>query len=110
MIGVTAVVILALVGYSLKSVVIPLRSLLGIALTLSFAYGSATVVYQYGWLDWLGFWGLHSYEHEQSILWMPPLVSFSICVGLMLDYDVLLLIRVADLRYSVRLLLSLIIV
>jgi RND superfamily putative drug exporter len=101
MIGIVSGTILLVVGIALKSVLIPLRSLLAVALTLGFCYGSASLVYEWGVLDWMGFMGLHTMSpHDRALLWMPPLVSFGIIVGLCLDYDLFLLIRVADFRKS----------
>jgi uncharacterized membrane protein YdfJ with MMPL/SSD domain len=101
MIGIVSGTILLVVGIALKSVLIPVRSLLAVALTLGFCYGSASLVYEWGVLDWMGFMGLHTMSpHDRALLWMPPLVSFGIIVGLCLDYDLFLLIRVADYRKS----------
>jgi hypothetical protein len=101
MVGIVSGTILLVVGIALKSVLIPLRSLLAVALTLGFCYGSASLVYEWGVLDWMGFMGLHTMSpHDRALLWMPPLVSFGIIVGLCLDYDLFLLIRVADFRKS----------
>jgi uncharacterized membrane protein YdfJ with MMPL/SSD domain len=101
MVGIVSGTILLVVGIALKSVLIPLRSLLAVALTLAFCYGSASLVYEWGVLDWMGFMGLHTMSpNDRALLWMPPLVSFGIIVGLCLDYDLFLLIRVADFRKS----------
>lgn len=54
--------------------------------TLIFVYGMATLVYVNGILSWThfpGFWA------PGSMIWMPPLVSFSICVGLETKIDLL---------------------
>ncbi len=60
---------------------------------------TATLIYAYGGLNWLGFAGL-SEQVGGSILWMPPIVSFSIVTGLCLDYDIFLLTRVLFERRS----------
>lgn len=98
MIGITFGVVMLMVGVALRSVVIPLRSIVAIVCTLAFCYGSATLVYERGVLNWLGFDGLHAFADNPSLLWMPPIVSFGIIVGLALDYDLFLLVRVAEYR------------
>mmetsp|Transcript_12845 Transcript_12845/g.19486 ORF Transcript_12845/g.19486 Transcript_12845/m.19486 type:complete len:989 (+) Transcript_12845:37-3003(+) len=95
MIGVTLVVVFVLVGAFFKSVNAPLRSVFTIGLTLMFVYGLAVLVYQYGWLEWLN-WS--SVKNTGEIAWLPPIMSFSIIVGLGLDYDIFLASRVLELR------------
>ena len=80
-IGVTAAVVFVVVGIAFRSVVVPLRSIFTIALTLSFVYGSATYVYEHNILNSLGFWGLHG---RGALSWIPPLLNFSLLVGLSL--------------------------
>jgi uncharacterized membrane protein YdfJ with MMPL/SSD domain len=81
------------IGVVFRSVLIPIRTVLTIALTLSFVYGAATLVYVHGILAWTHFPG---FEAPGAIIWMPPLVSFALCVGLALDYDVFLLVRIKE--------------
>uniref|UniRef100_A0A7S2K5X9 Membrane transport protein MMPL domain-containing protein n=2 Tax=Leptocylindrus danicus TaxID=163516 RepID=A0A7S2K5X9_9STRA len=95
MIGVTLVVVFVLVGAFFRSVNAPLRSVFTIGLTLMFVYGLAVLVYQYGWLEWLN-WS--SVKNTGEIAWLPPIMSFSIIVGLGLDYDIFLASRVLELR------------
>lgn len=87
--------IFVLVGLAFRSVLIPLRTTLTIALTLAFVFGAAVLVYVHGILDWTHFVGFSSVG---SILWMPPLVSFSIVTGLCLDYDIFLLVRIKEFK------------
>lgn len=93
MVGLSFTAVFLLVALAFRSILIPLRSMLTIGMTLAFVYGGATAVYAYGVLDWIGFSGL---EKAGSILWMPPLVSFSMVTGLCLDYDLFLLVRVRE--------------
>jgi len=62
---------------------------------LLFVYGFADLVYVEGILSWMGFFGMH---HWGSIYWAPPIVSFSIIVGIGLDYDIFLLVRIKEFR------------
>ena len=94
-IGVTVSVVFAVVGIAFRSLAIPLRALFTIALTLGGVYGAAAAVYQYGVLDWLGWPALHSMT---ALFWLPPVLSFSIMVGLGLDYDIFLLTRIVEFR------------
>ena len=95
MIGVTLAVVFVLVGAFFKSINAPLRSVFTIGLTLMFVYGLSVLVYQYGWLEWLN-WS--SVKNTGEISWLPPIMAFSIIVGLGLDYDIFLASRVLELR------------
>lgn len=39
-------------------------------------------------------------QPAQAMLWLAPLLSFSVIVGIGLDYNVFLLVRVREYRYS----------
>jgi putative drug exporter of the RND superfamily len=93
MIAVTAGAILVVIGIAFRSLVIPLRAVLTIAVTLAFCYGWTVFVYVDGALAWTHFWG---FSQQYALLWMPPLVSFSILVGLSVDYDIFLLVRIRE--------------
>lgn len=95
LIGVTLTMVYILVSFFFKSLTAPLRSVFTIGITLMFCYGLAVLVYQYGWLDWLGF---DSVGDTGEIAWLPPLMVFSIIVGLGLDYDIFLASRVLEFR------------
>eukprot|EP00053_Salpingoeca_punica_P017212 m.165058 g.165058 ORF g.165058 m.165058 type:complete len:848 (+) comp17149_c3_seq7:3642-6185(+) len=96
-IAVTIGLVFVLVGVAFRSLLVPLRSVLSIAATLSLVYGCAVFVYQNGVLNFLGFSGLHG---SGALCWIGPILSFSIVVGLGLDYDVFLLTRVFEFRRS----------
>ncbi len=93
MVALSFVAIFVFIGVVFRSVMIPIRTVFTIALTLSFVYGAATLVYVYGALSWTHFSG---FDAPGAIIWMPPLVSFAMCVGLALDYDVFLLVRIKE--------------
>jgi uncharacterized membrane protein YdfJ with MMPL/SSD domain len=96
MLVVTMIVAMIVLGVAFKSIIIPLRSILNIGLTLGFVYGSATYVYEYGFLEWTGFYGLTGQFHGQY--WMIPVICFSMVVGICLDYDIFLLSRITEKR------------
>eukprot|EP00048_Salpingoeca_helianthica_P017415 m.237109 g.237109 ORF g.237109 m.237109 type:complete len:844 (-) comp20941_c0_seq1:46-2577(-) len=93
--GVTTAVVFAVVGLAFRSFLIPLRSVLTIAMTLGLVYGLATFVYQYNILNFLTLGGVHG---NGALFWIPPVLSFSILVGLGLDYDIFLLTRIVEYR------------
>jgi uncharacterized membrane protein YdfJ with MMPL/SSD domain len=69
------------------------------ALTLAFVFGFADLTYQYGVFDWLGFAGLSS-SPAHALLWMCPLLSFSVIVGISTDYTIFGLSRMQEFRQS----------
>ena len=69
------VFVLMLIAF--RSVVIAIKAVISIALTQSIVYGMATCVYQYGVLNWTGFFGLQS---TGGLCWVPPVLSFCISV------------------------------
>jgi len=94
-IGVTLATVFVLMGVAFRSLVAPVRSVLTLALTLAFVYGLLVLVYQKGAF---GFLGLRCFENSHAVSWLPPVMSFSIIVGLGLDYDVFLISRVHEFR------------
>lgn len=95
MVVVTVGAILLFVGIAFLSVVVPLRSILTIGLTVLFVFGFASLVYVKGVLAWTTW---YFFSLQNAILWLPPIVSFSIVTGLCLDYDMFLLVRVQEFR------------
>ena len=95
MIGATLATVFVLMGAFFRSVVVPVRSVFSIALTLAWVYGLLVLVYQEGVLEWTG---LDCFQQTDYISWLPPVMTFSIIVGLGLDYDVFLISRVLEFR------------
>eukprot|EP00756_Hemistasia_phaeocysticola_P011159 Hpha_TRINITY_DN15094_c1_g1::TRINITY_DN15094_c1_g1_i1::g.123724::m.123724/K06994/K06994; putative drug exporter of the RND superfamily len=95
MVGVTCAVVVVFVGLAFRSVFVPLRSVVTIALTIFFVQGLASLVYQHGALDWTGFAGFRS---TGAVIYINPLLSFSIIVGVGLDYDIFLITRIVEYR------------
>jgi len=98
-VGITAVVVFVLIGVAFRSVIIPFRAVFSIGLTILLVYGAAIFVYEDGYLSFLNFNGLMPLKNA-SLSWIPPILSFSIVVGLGLDYDVFLLSRIIEARLT----------
>ncbi len=95
MIAVTCSIVFLFLGFSFRSVLLPLRSLFTIAMTLIFVFGVQDAVYQYGILDWMKFDGVRG---DGAVVWLPPVLCFSVIVGIGLDYDIFLLVRISEFR------------
>jgi uncharacterized membrane protein YdfJ with MMPL/SSD domain len=98
-VGVTTGVVLVFIAIAFKSVLVPLMSVLTGALTVGTVYGMADLIYEHGILDWMGFPGLSS-SPTHALLWMCPLLAFSVIIGIGLDYNVFLLVRVREYRQT----------
>jgi uncharacterized membrane protein YdfJ with MMPL/SSD domain len=96
MVLITTLVVFVLMGVFFRSVFTPLRSILSICLTLSFSFGLGVLVYQHGVFDWTGLRALTSVGDE--VCWLVPIMTFSIIVGVALDYDVFLISRILEYR------------
>jgi hypothetical protein len=66
---------------------VALRAVVTIVMTLLTVYGFASLIFQSGDLDFLGFHGLSG---TGALCWLPPILCFSVICGLALDYDVFL--------------------
>eukprot|EP00040_Diaphanoeca_grandis_P037052 m.239504 g.239504 ORF g.239504 m.239504 type:complete len:890 (-) comp33745_c6_seq1:229-2898(-) len=101
-IGATIVFVMLWIGVAFRSILIPLRAVVTIGCTICYVYGIAVWTYEYGIFDWLHFAGMTPTievgEVHGAIYWMVPIMTFSILVGLGLDYDVFLISRVVEYR------------
>jgi RND superfamily putative drug exporter len=75
---------------SIRSVVLALKGVLMTVLSVAAAYGSLVVVFQWGWLQDLGFEKLPSLDST-----IPPLV-LAMTFGLSMDYEIFLLTRIRE--------------
>jgi len=89
----TCAVVLVLMGFAFRSVLIPIRAVFTIGVTLSWVYGFASLTYTNGVLEWTHIPG---FQPIGALIWMIPLITFSIIVGIGLDYDIFLLTRVRE--------------
>jgi len=96
MIAATLAVAFAFLGFTFRSVVIPARAIVVNLFCLGMTYGLSILVYQYGMLNWMG-WFAVSGELE-ALPWLVPVVVFFVLTGISLDYDVFLCVRVTEYR------------
>jgi RND superfamily putative drug exporter len=95
MILVTCGVVFLMLTAAFKSLIIALRSVVTIGVTLVWVYGFSSMVYADGIFNSWGFGGLTGIG---EYYWLTPVMSFTIIVGLGVDYDVFLLGRVVEAR------------
>lgn len=75
---------------SIRSVVLALKGVLMTVLSVAAAYGSLVAIFQWGWLQDLGFEKLTSLDST-----IPPLV-LAMTFGLSMDYEIFLLTRIRE--------------
>lgn len=75
---------------SIQSVVLALKGVLMTVLSVAAAYGSLVVVFQWGWLERLGFAPTGSIDS-----FIPPIV-LAMTFGLSMDYEIFLLTRIRE--------------
>mmetsp|Transcript_2730 Transcript_2730/g.9936 ORF Transcript_2730/g.9936 Transcript_2730/m.9936 type:complete len:931 (-) Transcript_2730:195-2987(-) len=97
MIVVTLLVVFILNAINFRSGAIPARAVFTISVMLLAVYGASVIVYVKDGLGWLGIPGLEK-AGEGALCWVTPVMSFSILVGLGLDYDIFLLTRIVEFR------------
>jgi len=93
-VAVTVGCVLLLTGLLFRSVVVPLRLVLTLAVPLVFTYGLAVMAYQDSDFHFLG----SRVNQAKGLYWLNPVMAFSILVGLGLDYDLFLSLRIAEFR------------
>lgn len=92
--GYLAVVIglaLVLLLVVFRSVLIPIKALLGFLLTLAATTGAIVAVFQWGWLS-----GLFGVEYVGPIIAFLPIIGIGITFGLAMDYEVFLVSRMRE--------------
>ncbi|HEX7321715.1 MAG TPA: MMPL family transporter [Mycobacterium sp.] len=75
---------------SIRSVFLALKGVLMTVLSVAAAYGSLVMVFQWGWLEQLGFKPLDSIDS-----FIPPIV-LAMTFGLSMDYEIFLLTRIRE--------------
>ncbi|MGV0625716.1 MMPL family transporter [Mycolicibacter minnesotensis] len=75
---------------SIQSVVLALKGVVMTVLSVAAAYGSLVIVFQWGWLERLGFAPTGSID-----TFIPPLV-LAMTFGLSMDYEIFLLTRIRE--------------
>lgn len=94
----TILILLLIVGASFQSVMISLRLAITIIMSLAWTYGLMTMVYQPGPAQTAFAVIGPSLIKSTGVYWIIPIMSFSILVGLALDYDIFLMSRVVEFR------------
>ena len=74
----------------LRNVLLPLKAVLVNLLSVGAAYGVLVAVFQWGWLDWIGY---HSPGYVNTIV---PALVLAVTFGLSMDYEVFLLTRIRE--------------
>eukprot|EP00760_Papus_ankaliazontas_P017043 PhM_4_TR17011/c0_g1_i2/m.68989/K06994/K06994; putative drug exporter of the RND superfamily len=90
---VTSAVVFVVVALAFRSILIPLRSVVTIATTVLFIFGLTALTYDVGVFNWTGIASLKSID---AVVWAEPILSFSIILGVGLDYDIFLLSRTLE--------------
>lgn len=85
---------LVMIGLIFKSVMIAVRGLVTIVFTLAVVYMAAHGIFQFGWLRAIGI----PVGGTEGLFFMVPVTTFTIVLGLALDYDIFLLGRMTELR------------
>lgn len=88
--GFVALIAFVMLLVSIRSVFLALKGVLMTVLSVAAAYGSLVVVFQWGWLEDLGFKQLSSLDST-----IPPLV-LALTFGLSMDYEIFLLTRIRE--------------
>lgn len=93
--GLTVAVLFVYIGYMFESLFVPLRLIFSIFLSVIWVYGMAVIIFQEGgYLSTI----FPTLDISSGIFWLIPIMTFSIMVGLALDYDVFLFSRVLEFR------------
>jgi uncharacterized membrane protein YdfJ with MMPL/SSD domain len=88
--GFVALIAFVMLLISIRSVFLALKGVLMTVLSVAAAYGSLVAVFQWGWLESLGFKPLTSLDST-----IPPLV-LAMTFGLSMDYEIFLLTRIRE--------------
>jgi RND superfamily putative drug exporter len=88
--GFVALIAFVMLLISIRSVFLAFKGVLMTVLSVAAAYGSLVAVFQWGWLEDLGFKPLSSLDST-----IPPLV-LAMTFGLSMDYEIFLLTRIRE--------------
>ena len=89
-----AAIICVILGGSFGTALVPLRAVVCITWMLVVAIGASVMVYQLGYLEFLGLEALA--PAGGSLFWISPSVALAVLVGLGLDYDIFLMDSVME--------------
>ncbi len=88
--GFVALIAFVMLLVAIRSVFLAFKGVLMTVLSVAAAYGSLVVVFQWGWLEALGFRPISSLDST-----IPPLV-LAMTFGLSMDYEIFLLTRIRE--------------
>jgi len=88
--GFVALIAFVMLLISIQSVFLAFKGVLMTVLSVAAAYGSLVMVFQWGWLEKLGFASISSIDST-----VPPLV-LAMTFGLSMDYEIFLLTRIRE--------------
>lgn len=88
-------VVMIVIGVAFGSVVVTLRAVVCLLWMLTVSFGLAVCIFQDGLLDFLH-WSQLETRPTGAMCWFSPCISFSVLVGLGLDYDIFYSERVVE--------------
>jgi uncharacterized membrane protein YdfJ with MMPL/SSD domain len=95
MLSITIAVLCLFVGFSMGSVIVPIRLVVSVGWTVAWTFGIESLIFNVGILDWIS---SSISANKSGIYWIVPLMMTTIVVGLGCDYDVFLFTRITELR------------
>ena len=87
--------VFCLMGLVFKSIFVPFRLFITIAVPMTFVYGLAVMTYQHGMLSGLN---IDAFANTDGLYWLIPVMTVTILIGLALDYDIFLFARIYEYR------------
>jgi hypothetical protein len=93
--GVTVFLSFVVIAWTFGALLIPIKLLFTVGLPITWTYGCALFVYADGWLDFTGLEGL---SNDGGMMWLSPVCTCTVLLGLALDYDIFLFARVWEFR------------
>ena len=97
-IGAVVALVVITVAVSFRSVGLSVRLIVTIALSLCWTFGLTVLVYQPGPAQTAFARATPTILASSGVYWIIPIMSFSILVGLALDYDIFLVSRMMEFR------------
>jgi uncharacterized membrane protein YdfJ with MMPL/SSD domain len=91
----TCLLAFAGIGVVFRSVLVPVKLIMTVAIPVVFIYGLAVMVFQYGILNWTG---IRALANHGSLDWKNPIYNVFILIGLALDYEIFLFARIYEYR------------
>jgi len=87
--------VFCIMGVVFKSLFVPFRLFVTIAIPMTFVYGVAVMTYQHGLLSHLH---VEAFADTDGLYWLIPVMTVTILIGLALDYDIFLFARIYEYR------------